>query len=78
MTATTARTRKSRLTGLAAQVRTGRVDMRFPSPTSRRRYGRPMTQTEALRIYVGTERSARAGRRTVKTCFNGRKIAYWA
>jgi hypothetical protein len=78
MTATTARIRKSRLTELADQVRTGRVDMRFPSPTSRRRYGRPMTQTEALRIYVGVERSARAGKRTVKTTFTGKRFAYWA
>jgi hypothetical protein len=78
MTATTARTRKLRLTELAAQVRTGRVDMRFPSPRSRQRYGRPMTQTEALRIYVGTERMARAGKRTVKTTFTGKRFAYWA
>jgi hypothetical protein len=78
MTATTARTRKGRLTGLADQVRTGRVDMRFPSPRSRKRYGRPTTQTEALRIYVGVERAARAGKRTVKTTFTGKKFAYWA
>jgi hypothetical protein len=78
MTTTTARTRKNSLTEIADQVRGGRMDMRWPSPRSRQRYGRPMTQTEALRIYVGTERMARAGRRSVKTTFTGRKIAYWA
>jgi hypothetical protein len=75
---TTARDRKRNLTEMADDVRTGRVDMRWPSPSSRRRYGRDMTQREALRIYVGTERMARAGRRTVKTTFTGKRIAYWA